>query len=46
MRSAFDTLEGVPVPMSQFMALTKIPIVVFFGDNIPSQPTSTSMAAT
>jgi hypothetical protein len=25
--------------MSQFMALTRIPILVFYGDNIPDQPT-------
>jgi Alpha/beta hydrolase family len=40
MPSAFDTLEGVPVPMSDFMALTRIPIIIFYGDNIPDQPTS------
>jgi hypothetical protein len=37
--TSFDTLEGVPVPMSDFMALTKLPIIVFYGDNIPSKPT-------
>ncbi|HYK05321.1 MAG TPA: alpha/beta fold hydrolase [Thermoanaerobaculia bacterium] len=26
------------VPMSDFMALTKIPIVIYYGDNIPPQP--------
>jgi hypothetical protein len=39
MPSAFDTLQGVSVPMSEFMALTKIPIVIYYGDNIPEQPT-------
>jgi hypothetical protein len=39
MRNAFDTLQGVPVPMSEFKALTRIPIIVFYGDNIPAQPT-------
>jgi hypothetical protein len=39
MQSAFDTLQGVPVPLSQFQALTRIPIIVFYGDNIPAQPT-------
>lgn len=29
MPSAFDTLKGEPVPLDQFMALTKIPIVIF-----------------
>jgi len=38
--TSFDTLEGVPVPMADFMALTRIPIVIFYGDNIPAKPTS------
>lgn len=36
--TSFDTIEGVPVPMADFMALTKLPIIIFYGDNIPSQP--------
>ncbi len=32
---AFNTLKGEPVPMEQFMALTKIPILIIYGDNIP-----------
>ena len=40
MPSAAGTLEGLAVPLSQFMQLTKIPIVVYFGDNIPEQPTA------
>ena len=36
MPSAFDTLQGVAVPHAQFMALTRIPIIIFYGDNIPS----------
>lgn len=39
MPSAFDTLEGIAVPLSDFKALTRIPIVLFYGDNIPAQPT-------
>jgi Alpha/beta hydrolase family len=31
-------LEGVGVPLEQFMRLTKIPIVLYFGDNIPEEP--------
>jgi hypothetical protein len=31
-------LEGLGVPMQQFMQLTKIPIVLYFGDNIPEEP--------
>ncbi len=38
--TSFDTLEGVPVPMSDFMALTKLPIIIFYGDNIPSKATN------
>ncbi|MBK5054395.1 alpha/beta fold hydrolase [Burkholderia sp. R-70199] len=37
--SAFDTVQGISVPMEQFMALTRIPILVFYGDNIPDKPT-------
>jgi len=39
MPSSFDTLSGVPVPLSDFMKLTEIPIIIFYGDNIPAQPT-------
>ncbi|MBB3221653.1 alpha/beta hydrolase [Pseudoduganella umbonata] len=35
--SAFDTVQGAAVPMAQFMALTRIPILVLYGDNIPAQ---------
>lgn len=38
MPSAFDTLKGEPVPIDDFMALTKIPIIIFYGDNIPDKP--------
>jgi hypothetical protein len=38
--NAFDTLQGLPVSMAAFKALTRIPIVVFYGDNIPAQPTT------
>ena len=38
MPSLGDTLEAVGVPPSQFMELTKIPIIIFYGDNIPQQP--------
>jgi hypothetical protein len=36
--NAFDTVAGVPLPMPQFMALTRIPIRIFYGDNIPDRP--------
>jgi pimeloyl-ACP methyl ester carboxylesterase len=39
MPSSAGTLEGVAVPLSDFMKLTKIPIIMYYGDNIPEQPT-------
>ena len=36
--SAGGTLEAVAVPMADFMKLTKIPIVIYYGDNIPEKP--------
>ena len=30
-------LEAVGVPMKDFLQLTKIPIVIYYGDNIPEQ---------
>lgn len=38
MPSAFDTLKGEPVALDKFLALTKIPILIFYGDNIPDKP--------
>jgi pimeloyl-ACP methyl ester carboxylesterase len=38
MPSLTGPLEGVSVPLSEFMQLTKIPIVLYFGDNIPDEP--------
>ena len=29
------TLSGIEVPMSDFMAYTEIPIIVYYGDNLP-----------
>ena len=40
MPSANGTLEGVAVPLADFQKLTRIPIVVYYGDNIPEQPTT------
>jgi hypothetical protein len=40
MPSATGPLEGVPVPRAEFAQLTRIPIVVYYGDNIPDQPTA------
>ena len=35
--SSFDTVEGTAIPLDQFMALTRVPILVLYGDNIPEQ---------
>lgn len=32
--------SGVPVPLEDFMALTRIPILIYYGDNIPEQPST------
>jgi hypothetical protein len=36
--SAGGTLEAAGISMSDFMKLTKIPIIIYYGDNIPSNP--------
>lgn len=33
------TLSARGVPMSEFMRLTKIPIIIYYGDYIPNEPT-------
>lgn len=40
MASSNGPLEANSVPLSEFMKLTKIPIVIFYGDNIPEKPTA------
>jgi len=35
---AGGTMAGVGVPLSDFLKLTKIPIVIYYGDNIPDHP--------
>jgi hypothetical protein len=40
MPSSGGTLEAVAVPMSEFVRLTEIPIVIYYGDNIPDEPTA------
>lgn len=35
--SGIDTLEGVPVPLDEFMTFTQIPIVMYYGDVIPEK---------
>ncbi len=38
MPSSAGTLEAVGIPMADFMKLTKIPIVIYYGDYIPQEP--------
>ena len=40
MPSSGGTLDAVGVPTSDFMKLTKIPIIIYYGDNIPEQPSA------
>lgn len=37
--SAFGALSAVSIPAADFMKLTKIPIIIYYGDNIPTEPT-------
>ncbi|WP_094606170.1 hypothetical protein SPSIL_040090 [Sporomusa silvacetica DSM 10669] len=37
MPSGTGTLKGYPVPLKDFMQLTKMPIIVYYGDNIPTE---------
>lgn len=37
--SPFGELKAAGVPMQEFIKLTKLPIVLYFGDNIPEEPT-------
>jgi len=36
--STFDTVRGIGVPKHDFMALTRIPILIMYGDYIPDEP--------
>lgn len=35
---AGGALPAIGIPLAEFMALTKIPIVIYYGDNIPATP--------
>lgn len=37
MPSSADTLEAVSIPLADFQKLTKLPIVLYYGDNIPTE---------
>lgn len=36
----FGELKGVEIPSFDFIKLTKIPIIIYYGDNIASEPTN------
>ena len=38
MPSSAGPLEAVGVPLPEFLKLTKIPIIIYYGDNIPEKP--------
>lgn len=40
MPSAAGTLKGEAVPVAEFEKLTKLPIVIYYGDNFPVEPTT------
>lgn len=39
MPSSGGTLEAAAIPLAEFMKLTKSPIIIYYGDHIPDQPT-------
>ncbi|SHN71645.1 alpha/beta hydrolase [Desulfovibrio litoralis] len=36
--NTFAKLSGVAVPLAEFKKLTQIPIIIYYGDNIPDKP--------
>ncbi len=38
--SSGGTLSAVGIPVNDFMKLTKIPIIIYYGDNIPDKPST------
>jgi pimeloyl-ACP methyl ester carboxylesterase len=36
--NVYTPLAGIPVPIENFLKLTKIPIIIYYGDNIPETP--------
>jgi pimeloyl-ACP methyl ester carboxylesterase len=40
MPSAAGTLKAQEIPVDDFAKLTRIPIIVYYGDNIPTEPTA------
>jgi hypothetical protein len=40
LESSSGVLSAVGVPLQDFLLLTKIPIVIYYGDNIPDKPSA------
>jgi len=40
MSSSGGTLTATAVPLSDFIRLTKIPVIIYYGDNIPDKPSN------
>lgn len=38
MPSSAGPLDAIGVPLDEFMKLTRIPIIIYYGDNIPAEP--------
>ena len=38
--TAFGDFKAFEIPLEDFMAFTKMPIVIYYGDNIPTEPTA------
>ena len=38
MASSAGALEPIAIPQSEFIKLTKIPIIIYYGDFIPKEP--------
>lgn len=37
----FGALKAIPIPMADFLKLTRVPIIIYYGDNIANVPSST-----
>ena len=40
MPSSADTLQAVSIPLDDFKKLTRLPIILYYGDNIPTRPST------
>lgn len=39
-QSSSGALSGVEIPLTEFKKLTQIPIIIYYGDNIPTEPSN------